>query len=479
MFRRHALVLAPLLFSGCNCGETLTRLNAFIAVEPESVDFGRVALGAAVERTLVLRNKGSIVLMIEGFETDAPFVAPVETSSIGIGQEIEVTVGFRPTALGAQSGTLMIASTDPDVPVVEVPLSGEGIEAAVVVDPLTVDFQEVLWVANTPPQVAQVSVSNPGSDSFELTSITLTEAAGGVFTLDPKDVEGTFAPGETRSFEVTYTPNGRGRSMGAVRIENTTRAAPEITVMLVGTAVGPQIDLCAAAAGMTELCTARGEVPKVDFGWIPRMSTADGYIRVLNSGDRDLTLFSYAVAGQAPELSFSPDPATVSDVVIPPGGEMQVDVTYGPMDYVFDSIIVVFASDSPPGSVGSARVEGAVSRAKIDAVPRTITMSLNQGTMTQLDVRLFNCGQEPLTLSADVTINNTVGPTPAFTLQNAPTAGTTLAAVDCEAQNPTPGATFTVLFQTTTSGFYEADVPISSNDPVDPTIVVHVEGSKT
>lgn len=479
MFRRHALVLAPLLFSGCNCGETLTRLNAFIEVQPESVDFGRVALGTAVEKTVTLRNKGSIVLMIEGFEADAPFVAPVETSSIGIGQEIEVTVGFRPTALGPQSGTLYIASTDPDVPVVEVPLAGEGIEAAVVVDPLTVDFGEVLWVANTPTQVMQVSVSNPGSDSFDLTSISLTEDAGGVFALDPMEVEGTYAPGDTKTFQVTYVPAGRGESRGSILIENTTRAAPEITVALTGKAVGPQIDLCAAADGMTELCTTDGEVPKVDFGWIPRMSTADGHIRVLNSGDRDLTLFSYAVAGQAPELSFSPDPATVSDVVIPPGEEMQVDVTYTPQDYVFDSIIVVFASDSPPGSVGSARVEGAVSRAKIDAVPRTITMSLNQGTMTQLDVRLFNCGQEPLTLSADVAINNTVGPTPAFSLQNAPTAGTTLAPVDCEAQNPTPGATFTVVFQTTMSGFYEAEVPLSSNDPVDPTITVHVEGSKT
>ena len=51
--------------------------------------------------------------------------------------------------LVARVGTLSITTDEKDVVPLEVPLIGEGIEAAVRVEPLVVDFGEVLWVANT------------------------------------------------------------------------------------------------------------------------------------------------------------------------------------------------------------------------------------------------------------------------------------------------------------------------------------------
>ena len=471
-------LLALPIVSGCNCDEQITGLEASLETDPMMIDFGRVPRGSKKDLPLIMRNVGTFQLKIDGYTAGAPFIAPTGTATIAVNDEVEVMVGFLPTELGPVSGTLSITTDDPDLAPLQVPLIGEGIEAAVRVEPASVDFGEVLWNTSTEPSTVEIKVTNPGTDNFDLTALELADDGAGAFTIDVLDAVRTYSPADSDTFTVSYLPNAMGPISGSVRINTTAPAAPEILVPLMGTAVGPQMELCAAAQGETELCTQNGEQPKVDYGFVPRTGSGTGQIRVLNVGDRDLTIFAMQATPDDPEIVVSPDSAGSMNVLIPPGMDSAWTVDFTPDDYLFDSIIVSYASDSATRRSASARVEARIARATIEVQPRGLTFRLGGAAdTTRSQVNIFNCGQEALVLSQALTINQTSGPVPAFTLENAPGAGAMIQPQDCTTASP--AITFDIVFSTTTNGQYAAEVEIMSNDPVDSTVLVTVAATKT
>jgi hypothetical protein len=478
---RSAALLLALGVGGCSCDENIGRLKATIAVEPTQLDFGQVAVNSSKELSLKITNLGSFILSIESFDADPPFIAPTMTATVGTGaQGIEILVGFAPTALGPVSGTLVLTTSDPDAPTVEVPLVGTGIEAAITVTPPVVDFGEVLWNRQTRAQRATVTVTNPGTDAFELTSIELSDDGEGTFTLEPMAVQRVFAAGDTETFEVTFLPRGRGPVSGSVRITNTTRQAPEIVVPLMGTGVGPQMEICAQAGTSAELCTQNGEVPRVDFGLVPLTDTAQGRIRVLNVGERDMRITQAMVTGAAQEFSFTPALAMgMVDIMVPGGMEASWQVGYDPEDYQFDAVIVSFLSDAANPVASSVRVEARVPKATIEVVPRSMTFRLGGAANRSVTpVRLYNCGQEALRITGALNLRFGTGPDRnAFAIENAPAVGTMIQPQGCGPQDPA-GASFDVVFSTSTDGNYTASVDIPSNDPLYPVVTVEIGATK-
>lgn len=474
---RSSAGLLVLALSGCNCDDQLGGLRGSLVVEPEVLSFGEVPVGAEKQLQLTMRNKGSYLLMLEGLTTAAPFSVASNTSSIGIGGSVTAMAAFRPTAVGAVAGTLTITSNDQEAPTIEVPMSGTGIEAAVVVDPLIVDFGEVLWTTETLiPEKRSVTVTNPGTDSFDLTALELAGDGAGAFTLDPQQAVKTYGPRESQTFEVGYLPNAMGPVEGQVRIRTTAPNGAEIMVTLRGTGVGPVLDLCSTVTGQPEVCGSSGTPPRIDFGLLDRGGSATGQIRVVNTGDRDLTAQGL-VQGAATEFTFNPDLATFGEFVLTPGQSQSFAVSYTAADYLFDSIIVAFGTRAAVRSATSLRVEARIRRADINVVPARVTMSLlDQSQHDQVDIGIYNCGQGPLTVSS-VALNQTAGPTSAFTLSSAPAAGTVIQPqTDC--MNPPAGASFTVAFDSATPGTYTANVAIGSSDPVDPTVNVEITATK-
>lgn len=469
------LLLAGAALPACNCDDSLGQLRATIEVQPDSLDFGSVALDSTKELEISVRNKGSFLLTLTGFETAAPFIAPAGTATVGTGRTITRLIGFRPTALGPASGTLTITSDLEGSEPVVLPLSGTGIQAAVKVDPATVDFGEVLWTPATMPERRTVTVSNPGTDTFELLDIELTENGGGQMTLDAGSVVGTYAPGAMQTFEVAFMPTARGPASGAVRIHTNTVAAPEIVVPLTARAVGPVLQLCGNAEGEAEQCVTPTDRPRVRL-ITTRMGMARGQLRAKNVGDRPLTISAVLVNGPAAEFSFVPAPST-SPIVIPANGDSTWSVTYTPQDYAFDSVIVSFASDSSSGGIESMRVEGDVIRPDLEAVPRGLTFH-HTGNIPrgQTRIRLYNCGTAPLRLGA-ITVRQLTGPVTAFSLENVPAAGTMIAPQP-NCSNDPEGAAFDVVFATTTDGSYTGEVSVGSDDPLEPTITITAAGAK-
>lgn len=98
-------------------------------VSPTVLDFGEVALNMSAERTLSVLNTGGQPLQITGLTlSNARFslVSPGTSFTIAPNSQQNVVLRFTPTANGAQTGTLTLASNDPNRATLNVPLNGFG-----------------------------------------------------------------------------------------------------------------------------------------------------------------------------------------------------------------------------------------------------------------------------------------------------------------------------------------------------------------
>ena len=467
------------LTSACNCDESFGQLAASIEVDPQAIDFGEVPVHGTKQVSLRIKNKGSFLLDVQRFSTDAPFIAPAGTATIGTGGTTEVRVGFTPGALGPHEGMLELETTARDSALVLVPLRGTGIEAAVAVAPAQVDFGEVLWVGGTLAKRAEITVSNPGSDVFDLTMLELAEDGGGAFGLDPRSTVKRFAPGESATFEVSYLPKAMGPVTGSVRIRTTAPTAAELTVPLAGKAVGPRYELCAEPPGGPEVCTTNGQTPRINFS-VERGMAGSGRVRVLNTGDRELRVIQGAVTGSMGELTFDAPITGPLDLAIQPGGDRAWMLTYAPQDYTFDAIILSLSTNAPEGGTKSARVEGRVPKPEILVNPRSLTIrNIGASTHGETPVGISSCGLRPLILTHDLTLRQLTGPGPGFSLMSAPPAGTMVPMGACGGGAGAAGLSFILVFDTAVPGNYSAEIDIESNDPIQPKVTVTVGATKS
>jgi hypothetical protein len=103
-----------------------------IAVAPTTLAFGDVAFGSTASQTFTISNTGNATLtgnVALATGTSSEFGASPTTFSIAAaGQPVTVTATYVPTAVGADSGALVITSNDPANPALNLTVSGTGVE---------------------------------------------------------------------------------------------------------------------------------------------------------------------------------------------------------------------------------------------------------------------------------------------------------------------------------------------------------------
>jgi len=102
-------------------------------VTPLETDFGDVAIGSAVARTLTIFNEGDFpmqvqgMLMITGTPADLPVTADGCTGQIvGVGSSCQFTVTYRPSAPRGLSATVIVLSNEQGAPI-PAGLTGQGV----------------------------------------------------------------------------------------------------------------------------------------------------------------------------------------------------------------------------------------------------------------------------------------------------------------------------------------------------------------
>ncbi|MDP2339425.1 MAG: choice-of-anchor D domain-containing protein [Deltaproteobacteria bacterium] len=98
-----------------------------------SVDFARVGIGGLSECTLLVRNTGArelTLLNVTFSGSDALHAStPADDTVLAAGAQSRLRLGFAPRSTGVFGATLAIRSTDPDVGVVQIAMSGFGVDA--------------------------------------------------------------------------------------------------------------------------------------------------------------------------------------------------------------------------------------------------------------------------------------------------------------------------------------------------------------
>ena len=112
----------------------ITNMTPEIEVTPSSYNFGDVEWKASDTAILTISNTGDESLSISGITINDDFnvfSSDIDPLSLPInllpGEFREIVLSFTPNAIQTYEGSLVIESNDADEPIVEIPLSGNGV----------------------------------------------------------------------------------------------------------------------------------------------------------------------------------------------------------------------------------------------------------------------------------------------------------------------------------------------------------------
>jgi len=102
-------------------------------VSQSSIDFGEVAEGESSEQTFTIYNDGDAVLQITSVKSNSSqFVIVTQPDEVPPGGAASVKVKFSSSSSGVKTGTITIASNDPDVPSKSITIKGTLLSSSII-----------------------------------------------------------------------------------------------------------------------------------------------------------------------------------------------------------------------------------------------------------------------------------------------------------------------------------------------------------
>ncbi len=224
-----------------------------VSASPSSLTFGTVQVGSSTQQSETLTNTGgSAVTISQASITGAAFTIsglslPVTLSP---GQVSTFGISFTPTASGASSGSVVLA-TNASVANLTIALSGTGsVPSQLGLSPSTLTFGSVN-VGSTQSLTATLTASG---SNVSVSSATTTSSE---FTISGLTLPATITAGQSKTFTVIFTPQSSGTASGSISFaSNTSGTAPVLNVSGTGAAVVQH---------------------SVDLSWSPSTSSVSGY----------------------------------------------------------------------------------------------------------------------------------------------------------------------------------------------------------
>jgi len=422
-----------------------------IAVVPEELDFGIVALGEPVQSTLVIHNDGSGDLNVESVALqDGTAGFEVEDLSVVLEQSdfVEVVVTFTPTVLGPASDALLIVSDDPHDPEVVVPAAVVEVVEHPAIEmawtPTALDFGAVPTAGT---EVRVLTITSVGALSLTVHEVELGEDTSDEFEITSEHGETSLPSGEALDVVVAYTPTDAVADQGTLVIRSDDPSVPELSVPMTGE-LDPSPDIEVVPA-------------ELQFGQVALGESVTFEAEIWSLGDGDLEIGSLTLV-DLPEFTLATDPSGLS---IAPGEFAVVGVTYTPADTTPDLGNIEIPSNDPDEDPAYLTVGGEHEpRPDIDLDPTWIDFgTVDTGVIEQQTVTVSNVGTVDLTVGSPVATGSVE-----FTV-DAPTFPCVIP--------PGGSESFEVVYapvdQITDSG----EITIDSTDPDDPIVVVGLAGS--
>ncbi|WP_373047283.1 choice-of-anchor D domain-containing protein [Vulgatibacter sp.] len=309
-----------------------------VSLEPASLDFGRIELNVPEDRTVTLRNEFDMPVDVRlGRRGDVQY-------SYGSGDvvtvpplgSLDVPVTFLPERTGRADAQVAVMPCPTCVEQV-VPMTGVGIDQALVVNPPVIDFG---FVPVDRGATRQFTVTNAGSKVLEVRSMQLASEAAGRgsdFRIEPKTAQ--LAEGEQIAVTIHFTPGSKGERTDTLHIESSSERMPTSAVAVRGVGGGPEIKV-----------TVRDGTDCIDFGRVPFGSRPYRYITISNigadPGAPDLQVTNiFPVPGASPLFGTDVE----LPINIPTGQAVDVAIWYEPNELsignVDEGMIAVTSND--------------------------------------------------------------------------------------------------------------------------------------
>jgi len=211
------------------------KLRPKIEVTPASIPFGLRSVGDTYQQVLTIKNAGKMELKLTSFAWRQPASGiwglenvPENLSNTNPhilanqNDELEILVTFTPNAEEDFSNTLTIVSNDDDNTFLDIPVSGSGGMAEIIVEPLFLNF-----VNATPenPETLYFTITNNGLaplENFDFDFGTTTQEFG--FEAPPFNL--VVPGGEEAEIGITYRPDDTTIDEGQVTVNSNAAASP-------------------------------------------------------------------------------------------------------------------------------------------------------------------------------------------------------------------------------------------------------------
>ena len=251
-------------------------------------------------------------------------------------------------------------------------------------------------------------------------------------------------PDAALAVDVSFTPMQPGSATGVMRIRSNNPEIPEIVLSVTGEGI-PVVMTQAAA-----------RPPVLDFGLVRDGASATLPLTIANIGANELNVSGLTVDGDAADaFRINVDSAQPMPLTIAAGQQATVDVTFTPAGVGDFADALSIEGNTTPVTV-PLRGRGAVPQIAVDSSTIDLGGVVLEQRQTAV-VTVTNVGVLPLNLSRVTTTD------PAFSVNNAPTAGLTL--------SPGASTAFEIAFAPQALGNTSGQLQIESDALTSPTRV--------
>ena len=428
-----------------------------ITVSPQELDFGSVAIGIRVPLNLQIHNAGGADLVLDSIELETPnpefSIESIPDSfplTINPSKHITIVVAFTANDVVEDHNALILASNDPAVQNLRVPLTTHiKVQPKIEVAPQSVAFG-MRSVGDTYRQT--LIIKNTGQMELALWSFAWRQPPAGVWGLEnvPADMSNTnpyilHAQNDQIELIITFSPIAQEEYSNTLTIISSDPTNNMLNIPVTGT------------GGMAEIVV---EPLFLNFVNATPESPETLYFTITNNGLAPLEHFQFDWGTTTTEFGFESPPV---DLVVPGGDDTEIGITYRPEDTAIDegqviinsnaaaSPIVRFNATGNPPCISVQPQEVHFGRAFMQAPAITQTVWISNGCDGNLYLNDITLETNPSVISIDRT----------------PELGTAIR----QGQIVGVQVTCTPDFETPASN----NLLIDSNDPTTPTVVVPMD----
>jgi FtsP/CotA-like multicopper oxidase with cupredoxin domain len=249
-----------------------------------------------------------------------------------------ISVTFRPTAAGARSASVNVATTANIIPNPTITLSGKGTQ----VNLSTLSLTFAPQVVNTQSASQQVTLTNTGPAALGIPTLVLTGANAADFSqTNTCPVGGTLASGSSCRITLRFRPTAVGVRAATLAIGTNDPGTPVANVALTGTGIQAAVSLSPSSH---------------NFGAVTAGQTSQPFAFTLtNSGTAALTINNVSLGGNNGNRFTQTNNCGASLAI---GASCTINVTFRPQKAGTAYSATLQISDNAPGSPQTAGLTG-------------------------------------------------------------------------------------------------------------------------